>query len=82
MKLYDANAPIAMNAAWPSESWPAYPVRMLRPSAASARMRQGISSAENMYGVAAKGTTAYAITRTTAIAMRSWRIGKIAASAW
>ena len=23
MKLYDANAPIAMNAAWPSDSWPA-----------------------------------------------------------
>ena len=45
-KLYDANAPTAMNAALPSESWPAYPVRMFKPSAASDRIRNGIRIAE------------------------------------
>ena len=44
-KLYAATAPTAMKAAVPSESCPAYPVRIFKPSAASENTRKGISSA-------------------------------------
>jgi hypothetical protein len=81
MKLNEANAPTAMNAAEPSESCPAYPVRMLRPIAASARISVGTRIAEKMYGDAVSGTTTNASARITAMPMRSWRIGKIAESA-
>jgi hypothetical protein len=54
---------------------------MLRPTAASARIRNGMRIAENRYGEARSGTATNATASTTAIPMRSCRIGKIAASA-
>ena len=80
-KLYEAKAPTAMNAAVPSESWPAYPVRMFSPSAASERIRNGMRMPVNTYGVASSGTARKATKTTSAIAIPSWRIGKIAVSA-
>ena len=76
MKLYDANAPTAMNAAVPSESWPAYPVRMLRPSAASEKIRNGMRIAVSQYWLPTTGTTTNASAASASIAMRSCRIGK------
>jgi hypothetical protein len=67
MKLYDANAPTAMNAALPSETWPVYPVRILSPRAVSERMSTGSGIAENMYGVANSGTKTKAMARMIAI---------------
>ncbi len=71
------NAPTAMNAAVPSDSWPAYPVRMFRPSVASAKMRNGVRIADSQYWLAISGTTTNATASSSAKAMRSWRIGKI-----
>jgi hypothetical protein len=77
MKLYAANAPTAMNAAVPSESWPAYPVRRFKPSVASANISSGTRIAENQYSLAISGTTRNAKASRIATAIRSWRIGKI-----
>ena len=77
MKLYAANAPTAMNAAVPSESWPAYPVRRFRPSVARAKINSGMRIAESQYPFAIAGTTRKANASNTATAIRSWRIGKI-----
>jgi hypothetical protein len=55
---------------------------MLSPSAASDRIRQGIRMPVRTYGVARSGIATNAIATIEAIAIRSWRIGKIAASAW
>ena len=54
--LYVANAPTAMNPPVPSESCPAYPVRMLSPSAASANTRNGIMMVSSQYSLASSGT--------------------------
>jgi protein arginine N-methyltransferase 1 len=43
------SAPNPAIAACPSESWPAYPVSMLRPSVASASTRNGVRMAESQY---------------------------------
>ena len=74
--MYAAKAPTAMNAAVPSESWPAYPVRMLSPIVASAKIRNGVRIADSQYWFATSGTTRNAKAMTAATPIRSCRIGK------
>jgi len=50
---------------------------MLRPSAASEAMRNGVMIADSQYSLPTSGTTMAAKASSTPIAMRSWRIGKI-----
>jgi hypothetical protein len=71
MKLYAANAPTAMNAAVPSESWPAYPVSRFEPTVASANISNGTRIADSQYSVAISGTTKNAKASRTATAIRS-----------
>jgi hypothetical protein len=53
---------------------------MFSPSAASDRMRKGISTARNRYSDASAGTTTAATTSSATMKKRSCAIGKICAS--
>ena len=60
-----------MKAPEPSEIWPQYPTRMFTPSAASARIRNGIRMARNMYSSASIGTPMKAKAISASTAQRS-----------
>ena len=83
MKLYEANAPTAMNAAVPSESWPGVAGQDVEPERGERQDQERNQDAgEHVRRGDERNDDERDEQRSSPIAIRSCRIGKIAASAW